>query len=138
LAVAGLEHLGFAACIRSRLAPPDWLPAPGQAAIAVETRVGDARVIERVKVLDDARTRRNVDAERALNAALGGDCTMPLGAWCETATDGTLHLRGLLGDARDGRLLRADGRGNDPVALGQEVARQLREHGADALLAFRA
>ena len=134
LAVAGLERLGFAARIRSRLAPPDWLPAPGQAAIAVETRAGDARVIECVKVLDDAPTRRNVAAERALNAAMGGDCTMPLGAWCETGAGDTLHLRGLLGDARDGRLLRADARSDDPVALGHEVARRLREHGADALL----
>jgi hydroxymethylbilane synthase len=134
LAVAGLERMGLGARIRSRLAPPDWLPAPGQAAIAVETRAGDARVIEHVKVLDDAPTRRNVSAERALNAAMGGDCTMPLGAWCETATDGTLHLHGLLGDARDGRLLRADARGDDPVALGQEVARRLREQGAEALL----
>ncbi|WIG57127.1 MAG: Porphobilinogen deaminase [Rhodanobacteraceae bacterium] len=134
LAVAGLERLGFAARIRSRLAPPDWLPAPGQAAIAVETRAGDARANECVKVLDDARTRRNVSAERALNAALGGDCTMPLGAWCETSADGTLHLRGLLGEARDGRLLRADARGGDPVALGGEVARLLQEQGADFLL----
>ena len=135
LAVAGLERLGFAARVRSRLAPPDWLPAPGQAAIAVETRAGDACVIERVKVLDNARTRRNVTAERALNAALGGDCTMPLGAWCETSADGRLHLSGLLGDARDGRLLRANARSDDPVALGLEVARQMRERGADTLLA---
>ena len=138
LAVAGLARMGLAARIRSRLAPPDWLPAPGQAAIAVETRAGDARVIERVKVLDDARTRRNVDAERALNAAMGGDCTMPLGAWCETLVNGALHLQGLLGDVRDGRLLRAEARGEDPVAVGHEVARLLRAQGADVLLASRA
>jgi hydroxymethylbilane synthase len=138
LAVAGLERMGLATRIRSRLAPPEWLPAPGQAAIAVETRVGDACVVEHVKVLDDAPTRRSVAAERALNAAMGGDCTMPLGAWCQIAADGTLRLHGLLGDARDGRLLRADARGDDPVALGSEVARRLREQGADALLADKA
>jgi len=134
LAVAGLQRMGFDARIRSRLAPPDWLPAPGQAAIAVETRVGDSRVIEFVKVLDNAATRRGVAAERALNAEMGGDCTMPLGAWCETRTDGTLRLWGLLGDAHDGRLLHADAGGNDPAALGREVARLLGERGADALL----
>jgi len=138
LAVAGLERMGLGSRIRSRLAPPEWLPAPGQAAIAVETRARDARVIERMKVLDDAQTRRSVDAERALNAAMGGDCTMPLGAWCEIAADGTLHLCGLLGDVRDGRLLRADARGDDPVMLGCEVARRLRDLGADALMASRA
>lgn len=134
LAVAGLERMGLGTRIRSRLAPPEWLPAPGQAAIALETRAGDASVIECVKVLDDAPTRRNVSAERALNAAMGGDCTMPLGAWCEIAADDTLHLRGLLGDARNGRLLRADAQGDDPAALGSEVARLLRERGADAML----
>ncbi len=134
LAVAGLERMGLGTRIRSRLAPPEWLPAPGQAAIALETRAGDASVIECVKVLDDAPTRRNVSAERALNAAMGGDCTMPLGAWCEIAADDTLHLRGLLGDARNGRLLRADVQGDDPAALGREVARLLRERGADAML----
>ena len=138
LAVAGLQRTGHDARIRSRLAPPDWLPAPGQAAIAVETRAGDARVIDCVEVLDDATTRRSVAAERALNAELGGDCTMPLGAWCETGGDGTLHLRGLLGDAHDGRLLRAEATGEDPAALGRDVARLLRERGADALLRDRA
>jgi hydroxymethylbilane synthase len=137
LAVAGLQRMGFDARIRARLAPPDWLPAPGQAAIAVETRAGDARVVESLKLLDAAATRREVDAERALNAELGGDCTMPLGAWCETRADGTLHLHGLLGDARDGRVLRADAEGDEPVALGREVAQRLREQGADALLQSR-
>ncbi|HET7562445.1 MAG TPA: hydroxymethylbilane synthase [Rhodanobacteraceae bacterium] len=137
LAVAGLQRMGLGARIRSRLVPPEWLPAPGQAAIAVETRGGDARVIECVTVLDDAATRRSVGAERALNAAMGGDCTMPLGAWCETQADGRLRLRGLLGDAHDGRLLRADAAGDDPAALGAEVARRLREQGADALLRGR-
>lgn len=137
LAVAGLERMGLGSRIRSRLAPPAWLPAPGQAAIAVETRAGDARVAGFVRVLEDPATRRSVTAERALNAAMGGDCTMPLGAWCETRGDGTLHLHGLLGDAQDGRLLRADARGGDPVALGREVARLLREQGADTMLRAR-
>lgn len=90
-----------------------------------------------MKPLDDPVTRRHVAAERALNAAMGGDCTMPLGAWCEAQTGGTLLLQGLLGDARDGRLLRAEATGDDPVALGGEVARLLRAHGADALLPSR-
>jgi len=137
LAVAGLQRMDFDARIRSRLAPPDWLPAPGQAAITVETRAHDTRVIECVKVLDDGGTRRAVAAERALNAELGGDCTMPLGAWCETCADGTLRLRGLLGDARDGRLLRAEATGEDPAGLGRELALLLKQKGADALLRSR-
>ncbi|HZY32233.1 MAG TPA: hydroxymethylbilane synthase, partial [Rhodanobacter sp.] len=40
LACAGLERLDLATRIRSRLTAPDWLPAPGQAAIAIEAREG--------------------------------------------------------------------------------------------------
>ncbi|MGH8182738.1 MAG: hydroxymethylbilane synthase, partial [Rhodanobacteraceae bacterium] len=57
-----------------------------------------------------------------------------LGAWCEAQDNGALHLHGLLGDAQDGSLLRAEARGDEPAALGREVARLLREQGADALL----
>lgn len=133
LAAAGLQRLGLQQCIRARLAPPSWLPAPGQGAIAVEARANDARVAALVANLDDPETRRTIDAERALNAALGGDCTLPLGAWC--AVDGdALQLYGLLGDAGDGKVLRADARGADPRRLGGEVARLLRAQGGEALL----
>lgn len=137
LAVAGLQRMGLAGRIRARLAPPAWLPAPGQAAIAVEARSDDVGNCALLGTLDDPPTRRAVAAERALNAELGGDCTMPLGAWCETEVDGSLHLYGLLGDAQDGRLLRADARGGDPAVLGREVAQLLREQGAEALLRSR-
>ena len=137
LAVAGLQRMGLPERVRTRLAPPYWLPAPGQAAIAVEARSGDARVAALLRPLDDPATRRAVAAERALNAELGGDCTMPLGAWCETGADGTLRLHGLFGDVRDGRLLRAEAAGEDPRVLGAEVAQRLREQGADALLQSR-
>jgi hydroxymethylbilane synthase len=136
LAAAGLQRLGLQQRIRARLAPPDWLPAPGQGAIAVETRADDARIARYVATLDHVGARRSTDAERALNAALGGDCTMPLGAWCEIE-GGALHLHGLLGDARDGRVLRADARGDDPRRLGGEVGRALRDHGGEVLLKRR-
>src|SRR5574337_2183417 len=45
LACAGLERLGLAARIVSRLAAPDWLPAPGQAAIAIEARDAQPTVL---------------------------------------------------------------------------------------------
>jgi len=136
LAAAGLQRLGLTQRIRARLAPPGWLPAPGQGAIAVETRADDARITEFISTLDDARARRTTAAERALNAALGGDCTLPLGAWC-APEGGALHLYGLLGDARDGHVVRADARGEDPRKLGGDVARALRDEGGEALLKKR-
>jgi hydroxymethylbilane synthase len=133
LACAGLERLGLASRIRSRLAAPDWLPAPGQAAIAIEAREGHAGVLALLSALDDADTRLAVEAERAMNQALGGSCTVPVGAWCVLGEHG-LHLRGLVGDAATGRLLHANGSGQDPLALGREVAGQLFAQGAAAFL----
>jgi len=133
LACAGLERLGLAARIRSRLAAPDWLPAPGQAAIAIEARADQPATLALLAVLDDADTRLEVGAERAMNRALGGSCTVPVGAWC-TLTERGLHLRGLVGDAASGRLLHAQADGTDAVALGQAVAQALLDRGAAEFL----
>ncbi|HEY2621837.1 MAG TPA: hydroxymethylbilane synthase [Dyella sp.] len=135
LACAGLERLGLAARIRSRLTAPDWLPAPGQAAIAIEARNDQPDVLELLAVLDDADTRLAVTAERAMNHALGGSCTVPVGAWC-TLTERGLHLRGMVGDVNSGRLLLAEAQadGDQAVVLGQQVADALFAQGADKLL----
>jgi hydroxymethylbilane synthase len=135
LACAGLERLGLASRIRSRLTAPDWLPAPGQAAIAIEARSDQPAVLELLSALDDAQTRLAVTAERSMNHALGGSCTVPVGAWC-TVTEHGLHLRGMVGDVSSGRLLLAEAQaeGDQAEALGKRVAAALFEQGAGALL----
>ena len=136
LACAGVERLGLGGRIRARLASPDWLPAPGQGAIAVESRATDARINAYVAALIDEETRIAVEAERAMNEKLGGSCAVAIGAWCVVAEHG-LTLHGMVGNAASGELLRAqaDSRGDTPVALGHEVAAMLLAQGADAFLA---
>ncbi|UGB38131.1 hydroxymethylbilane synthase [Frateuria soli] len=135
LACAGLERLGLAARIRQRLAAPDWLPAPGQAAIAIEARADQPAVLALLAALDDADTRVTVSAERAMNHALGGSCTVPVAAWCVLGERG-LHLHGLVGDAASGRLLRAEAGGpvGQPEVLGRAVAEALLAQGAGEML----
>ncbi|MEO7199239.1 MAG: hydroxymethylbilane synthase [Dokdonella sp.] len=135
LACAGLERLGLASRIRSRLAAPEWLPAPGQAAIAIEAREDHPAVIKLLTTLDDADTRLTVSAERALNRALGGSCIVPIGAWCIRG-EHDLHLSGMVGDVANGRLLRAEARGasDQADALGEQVAADLLRQGAGKLL----
>ncbi|MBT2117703.1 hydroxymethylbilane synthase [Dyella sp. LX-66] len=135
LACAGLERLGLAERIRGRLAAPDWLPAPGQAAIAIEARSDQPATLALLAALDDEHTRIAVDAERAMNQALGGSCTVPVGAWC-VVTERGLHLSGLVGDVASGRLLRAEAEGgsDEAQALGRRVAEALFAQGASAFL----
>ena len=136
LACAGLQRLGFDARIRARLDAPDWLPAPAQGAIAVECRSDDAATQALFAALDDGATRTRVEAERAMNRALHGSCHVPVAAFA-TLDGARLRLQGLVGSARDGRLVRADAEGpiDRPGTLGEGVARELLELGAGELIA---
>ncbi|HLT43649.1 MAG TPA: hydroxymethylbilane synthase [Luteimonas sp.] len=133
LACAGLLRLGLDTRIRARLAPPDWLPAPAQGAIAVECREDDPAVARLFAPLDDAHTRRCVGAERAMNRALHGSCHVPVAAFARDTGAG-LQLLGLVGSAGDGRTVRVDVAGDEPEALGREAARRLLADGAGAFL----
>ncbi|TDR40391.1 hydroxymethylbilane synthase [Tahibacter aquaticus] len=136
LACAGLDRLGLAGRIASRLQPPDWIPAVAQGAIAVEYRSGDRATLERLQPLNDADSWRCTAAERAMNRRLHGSCSVPIGAYCLEIEQGLLQLIGLVGDARSGRLLRAEALGavDAPEALGEQVAQRLLDQGADAML----
>lgn len=135
LACAGLQRLGLGGRIRSRLVAPAWLPAPGQAAIAVEACQAATGVVSMLAALDDPDTRITVAAERAMNRALGGSCSIPIGAWCTRSGD-TLQLQGLVGDPASGRILRAEASmdASQTDALGRRVAELLLAQGGGALL----
>ncbi|MEZ2419088.1 hydroxymethylbilane synthase [Luteibacter sp. RCC_6_2] len=135
LACAGVERLGLGQRIRTRLASPGWLPAPGQGAIAVESRANDRRVSDLLAALEDEETRIAVNAERAMNEKLGGSCAVAIGAWCVVAEYG-LTLHGMVGNAATGELLhaQADSPDDTPVELGHEVAAMLLALGAEEFL----
>jgi hydroxymethylbilane synthase len=133
LAVAGLVRLGLAARIRSRLDPADSLPAPGQGAMGIECRDGDAGVSRLVSALEDKTTALCVRIERAVSRALGGSCSVPLGAYAEPS--GTrLRLRALVASLDGRRIARADCEGADGAELAERAVAELRRQGADEIL----
>jgi hydroxymethylbilane synthase len=135
LAVAGLVRLGLASRIRSRLDPDESLPAPGQGALGIECLESRQDVAALLAPLVDASVTRCVRAERAVSRVFGGSCTIPLGAFAEQ--DGVQLLLRALVAAPDGRrVARADvtGRADDPEALGERAAEDLRRQGAADLL----
>jgi hydroxymethylbilane synthase len=77
LAAAGLNRLGETGVGRP-LDADEWLPAPGQGAIAIECRADDAAMIALLAAIDHQSSRAEVTAERALLAALGGNCHSPI------------------------------------------------------------
>lgn len=135
LAAAGLKRLGWAFRLRDVLAPEIMCPAPGQGALAIETRADDGPGFQACSRLDHGSARAAVTAERAVLAALGGGCQVPIGAYAHTAS-GELDLLAIVISPDGGRLARATSRGNiaDSSAIGTELGRTLLEQGARDIL----
>jgi hydroxymethylbilane synthase len=86
LAAAGLNRLGESGT-GHRLPAEEWLPAPGQAAIAIECRADDTTTRRLLAAIDHAPSRQAVLAERALLAALGGNCHSPVAVLTQMQSD---------------------------------------------------
>ncbi|MDP3660668.1 hydroxymethylbilane synthase [Phenylobacterium sp.] len=80
LAMAGLNRLGLGHLPRSLIDPLECPPAPGQGALAIETREAD-RDAPWLVALRDPATSVAVAAERGAMAALEGSCRTPIGAY---------------------------------------------------------
>jgi hydroxymethylbilane synthase len=134
VAVAAMERLGWMHRLTDILDPVDVLPQAGQGAIAVQCRAGDADVLSLLAAIDDPLSHRAVRAERAVLAALGGSCTVPVGAYAQAAAGSAgagssaptdLRVHGLLASG-DGRVvIRMTRQGDDPEAVGADVAHAL-------------
>ena len=133
LAVAGLVRLGLGARIAERLEPDVSLPAPGQGALGVECMTGRADVLALVAPLADKVSAACVRAERAVSLALGGSCSLPLGAYAEFS-EGKIRLRALVASEDGKRVVRVESTGDDPETLGRQAADALRAQGAAAIL----
>ena len=82
LAAAGLSRLGSDSPLhREELGLAEWPTAPGQGALAVETRAdAPAELLAALAALDDEDTRLAVTAERAVLEGLDSGCQAPMGA----------------------------------------------------------
>jgi hydroxymethylbilane synthase len=114
LAAAGLNRLGNTELIKQVIPPQVICPAPGQGALALEIRSGDATMQEKVAFLDEPSARTSTTCERALLKKLGGGCQVPIGAFAE-ARNGTLHLDAIVASPDGATLLRESQEGSDPV-----------------------
>ncbi|MCB9506066.1 MAG: hydroxymethylbilane synthase [Myxococcales bacterium] len=99
LAEAGLRRLGRWERGFLALQPPDVIPAPAQGILALEARIGDARVAPLAAALDVATARRAAAIERACLRAVGGDCHTPFGALADTVGGGLTLIARLFDDS---------------------------------------
>jgi len=119
LACAGLNRLNFKERITERFTLDEILPAPGQGALAVETRVDDSDTLSIAHVLNHSATSIAVRAERIFLERVGGGCNTPVAAyaWVE---NGRLHITGLI-ISTDGRNIFKDSL-EDKLEAAEEAA----------------
>jgi hydroxymethylbilane synthase len=133
LAVAGLKRLGLENEIAQVFSPAEICPAPGQGALAIETRAG-GDVEEVCSYLNHAASSKAVRCERAVLGALGGGCQLPVGAFAEFI-DNTLRVQAVVVSPNGTRCLRVEAAGTHSEELGRSVAADLLARGAAELLA---
>ena len=135
LACSGLTRLGFDNRIKQDLSPDDSLPAVGQGALGIEIKANDHEISNLIKPLIHQKTQIEVNAERALNTALQGGCSVAIGAFA-TSEDSKLTLSGMVGNVDSGEIIRIQetGETSKPIDLGIRAAKKLLSLGARELL----
>ncbi len=135
LAAAGVLRLGLENEVTEYLDPKIFIPAAGQGAIAVECRSEDEDLRLKLRRIHHDESGQAVEAERAFMRAVGGSCTLPLGAWCEIEQF-QMRLHAFLADT-DGRKVMLE-RSIAPVGyaqqLGEGLAQRFLAQGAREIL----
>ncbi|MFQ5511423.1 MAG: hydroxymethylbilane synthase [Candidatus Krumholzibacteriia bacterium] len=138
LAAAGLRRLGVEDAVSDWLPLDLVLPAPGQAALAVQCRRDDARVLEILGAIDDDEARQHVTAERTFLRRLGGGCSLPVAAHAvsgdSAAADAVIYMRGVVVSTDGRRVIRVEGRSEDAGELGDRLAEEALAQGAQDIL----
>jgi hydroxymethylbilane synthase len=135
LAAAGLRRLGLRERIGASIPTDEMLPAVGQGALAIETRVDNSLALKLLGPLDHTQTRAACTAERALLRSLGGGCQLPIAAHAVVA-ENRLRLEGLVAGLSGDVIIRdtLEGRVAEARALGESLGKRLLERGAQSLL----
>lgn len=140
LAAAGLKRLGLAKGKTHRLDSGEFVPSPGQGALAVQVREDDANAVQACAEIDHRASRLAVTAERAMLAELGAGCSVPAGGYARFRAAGSgLLLTGMVGSP-EGHPLVKDAVSQNVSAedhadrLGRVLARRLQDMGADDIL----
>ena len=131
LAEAGLTRIGMKDVIVERFSVREFIPAPGQGAMAIVCRSDDKALADMLRQIDDPNSRAQVMAERALIRKIEGGCRFPLGAVAITNNHKlTLYASVFSADGKENIKVKRTGNANNPEKLGINVAEMLVNEGA--------
>jgi len=135
LACAGLNRLGLQNTIRVPLGFDEMLPAPGQGALALETRKDDSNVLPLIKGLNHAPTAIAVFAERAFLRTMGGGCNSPV-AVLGTSEGDLIRVEGMVASPDGSQIIRdaVVQKSEEAESAGVTLAEKLLRDGGDTIL----
>lgn len=132
LARAGISRLGLEARY-SILPEEEFLPSPGQGALALVCRAGDADTKKMLAGIEDAGSRAEADAERALSSRLESGCRFPVGALARASGGAMTVSAAAFGSGSAPVCASRSGPVGEAAELGRMAASDMLERGADRL-----
>jgi len=135
LASAGLKRLGWASQITEEICGEVLLPAMGQGALGIETRLDDIKTYDLISALNHEETNYAVTAERSLVGRLDGGCQVPIGAYAKIE-DNLITLIGLVASLDGETIYRSENIGPvaDAINIGRKLGSKLLKMGANEIL----
>lgn len=127
LAHAGLRRLGKADVVTELLDPDSFPPAPGQGAICIEARTGDARIADLLAPINHSNTFAALTCERAFLGSLDGSCRTPI-AGLARIVDGQISFAGMVltPDGQTWHTISDSGHGQDAATIGARAGDAVR------------
>ena len=137
LAFAGLKRLELDSTCARYVVPidtKDMIPAMGQAALGIESRLDD-EIYVTLQKLDDEQTSACTNAEREFVRILEGGCQAPIGVHCELK-ENTAHISAIIGLADGSEIMQDEIEGDlsKNLELARELAQRMIKNGAREIL----
>ncbi len=133
LAKAGISRLGVETK-HTILSKDEFLPSPGQGALAIVCRSDDSETIEMLKKIEDKHSRIEIEAERSLSEHIDSGCRFPVGAYASIKSDSLILKVGVYSmDGKKSIIIEENGTPENPFELGKKVGNELKSQGVSEI-----
>ena len=133
LAHAGISRLGLDIKF-SILSTDDFPPSPGQGALAIVSRLNDSEIISMLKKIEDSKSRKEIEAERALSDYVDSGCRFPVGALAKADTETMMLIVAAYSvDGKKSIIIEREGDIDEPKNLGRDLGIELKNSGIEEI-----
>ena len=135
LARAGIERLGLGQKISFSFDPVQFIPAPAQGALAVQTRSDDIVANKLVAAINDNNARMTSFAERQVLVTMQCGCHAPVGAFAKIAGS-NVEIYAFISDVEGRNFIKRQiaGPAKESDKLAEQIANELLDAGGSEIL----